>query len=429
MPFAVLTLTVIAALAALVAAQGISASGQTRRDSSVKRAVASADAGLNAAIYRLNKLTPNELACVVVGATTLEVEPVQPDGWCRAQTEELGDGASFSYRISGGQLALVNGQELLQRKVVSTGTVNGVMRRAKTVVGSSTGKTLFGGNVIISNDDLTLSNNTRVVGNVASNGNISLQGSTQVCGHATYGPGKEFTAAGPGLQCPGFSNSAAEQPFVLNPVDQGSAATVNDNGRIGVQDPFLPSIPSIWNPATRVLQLKQFSTLTLTGDIYSFCNLEIANTAQLLIGPRAAGRPPLKIFIDSPESCPGVANAGSVKLTQTGSIQNLNGDPTALRLYVRGSTQTSTSVQFLNSFSTNVNMLLYAPRSSVRMQNSTAITGAIAGKSVLLENNALVTWHPSASLPIDDLLPLFRRQSWVECSTKPTGAAVDSGCQ
>jgi hypothetical protein len=428
MPLAMLVLFVVAALGAVVAAQGITATGQGRHDSSVKRAVASADAGIEAAIYRLNKLKTSELLCVVVGVTGLTVEPVQADGWCRAQPEDLGDGASYSYRISGGHLAIINGQELLQRKIVSTGTVNGSTRRAEAVVGSATGKSLFGGNAVTSADDLSLANSTHVVGNVASNGNVSLSGSTSLCGNATYGPGKQFTTTNAGLQCSGYSTFQADGSMLLNPVDQGNAKTVNDNGRIGVQDTFLPSIPSVWNPATRVLQLKQFSTLTLGGDVYSFCNLEIANSAQLIIAPRAAGRPPLKIFIDSPENCPGVTNAGSVKLTEQASILNPNADPSTVELFVAGSAETATSVQFLNSFASAVNMLIYAPRSTVRMQNSTAIVGAVAGKSVLLENSATVTWNASAAVTIDDLEPLFRRQSWVECSTRQTGSAVDSGC-
>jgi hypothetical protein len=429
MPLATVMLFVVTSLGAVVAAQGMTASGQARRDSSVKRAVASADAGIDAAIYRLNKLSTGELLCVVVGTTGLAIEPVQPDGWCRAQSEDLGDGASYSYRISSGHLGLINGQQLLQRKIISTGTANGVTRRAEAVVGSPTGVSLFGGNAVTSLDDLTLPNSTRVIGNVGSNGNVSLTGSASLCGNATFGPGKQFTTTSAGLQCPGYTTFEATQPTVLNPVDQGDARTVNDNGRIGVQDTFLPSVPSVWNPTTRVLQLKQFSTLTLGGDVYSFCNLEIANTAQLLISPRAPGRPPLKIFIDAPENCPGVAGAGSVKLTQQAAIMNVNADPATLQLLVAGSPQTATGVEFLNSFASSVNMLVYAPRSTVRMQNSTAIVGAVAAKSVVLENSSSVTWNPAAAVTIDNLEPLFRREKWIECTAKPTSAVVDSGCQ
>jgi hypothetical protein len=428
MPVAVALLFAIAALGAVGATQAVVSSKQSSQDRAVKRAVSSADAGLEAATYRLNKLNVSELLCVVVGATGLTVEPIQPDGWCPAQTEDLGESASFSYRVSGASLANINGQQLLQRKIVSTGTANAVTRRAKAVVGSATGASLFGGNAVVSLDDLTLPNSTRVTGHVASNGNVALNGSTQLCGNATYGSGKQFTTTNPARQCPGYTNRAAEDPLLLNPVDQGSAPTSNNNSRIGVEDTFLPSVPSIWNPATRVLQLKQFSSLTLGGDVYSFCNLELANSSQLVIAPRALSRPPLKIFIDAPENCPGVTNAGTVKLTEQASILNANTDPATVQLIVVGSATTATSVQFLNSFNSLVNMLIYAPRSTVRMQNSTAIVGAVAGKSVLLENSASVTYHASADATIDNLLPLFRRQSWVECTTKPTGADVDSGC-
>src|SRR5205807_180831 len=242
--------------------------------------------------------------------------------------------------------------------------------------------------------DLNMPNSTRIDGNVGSNGNISLSNSGTICGNATYGPGKSFTTANSGSLCPGYSAGAASLPFVLNPVDQGNAATVNDNGRIGVTGPdvLVPSAQTSWNAASRTLSLKNSATLTLTGNVYSFCELDINNNAQLIIGTRAPSAPPLKIYIDAPENCPGVSGAGSVTLRNGASISNLNVDPTTLQLYVVGSSQTATSVDFQNNFQEQIPMIIYAPQSSVSLENHTTIVGAIAAKTVSLQNNTGITY-------------------------------------
>ena len=56
LPVAILALFVVAVLAAAAAASAGSGSNQSRRDKAVKRALAAADAGIQTALYRLNKV-------------------------------------------------------------------------------------------------------------------------------------------------------------------------------------------------------------------------------------------------------------------------------------------------------------------------------------------------------------------------------------
>jgi hypothetical protein len=431
LPAVLLLLFAVATLGAAVVAASVSGTSQAARDRGVKRSVAAADAGLSTAVYRLNKLAPKALFCAVVGATGLETEPVQADGWCRTETEQLDSGVTYSYRVSAALDVTVNGQSLLQRKIVATGTANGAKRRAMAVVGSLTGRTLFGGYAVITLSDLTMPNSTRIDGNVGSNGNVSLTNTGTLCGNLTYGPGKTFSTENSGALCPGYVSGAATQPFVLNPVDQGNAATANDNGRIGLSGPdvVLDSPQTVWNSAARTLSLNNSSTLTLTGNVYSFCKLDINNNAQLIVAPRAPTAPPLKIYIDAPQNCPGVAGAGTVTLRNGSSISNLNTNPTTLELFVVGSSTTATSVNFENNFQEQIPMIIYAPQSTVLLQNHTSIIGAIAAKAVTLQNNTGVIYNGLIdNLTVDGLLPLFRRQTWLECATRQPGSAPDSGC-
>ena len=426
LPAALIMLFVITSLAAAIASGAVTASDQSQRDKNVKFAVAAADAGIEAATYRVNKLVPGTTQCVVLVNGTLTLQTVAADGWCPTQTEDMGDGASYSYRVSPAVPVTVSGEKLLQRKIVSTGTVRGVTRRAATVVGSSTGRTLFSGYAVISLNDITLPNTTLIDGNAGTNGNVSLIQSAVVCGSITYGRGKQFTTANQAHQCPNYLLQEGPQPLVLNPVDQPA---VNDNSRFGTLDPWMNPQKIDWNPATRVLKINQSATLTLTGNTYSFCYLEVSNTGQLIVASRDNTRPPLTIYMDKPENCPGVSNAGSINFANNTAITNNNTDPTKLQLYVAGSPTVGTFVSFNNSYSSGIPLTLYAPQSTVTLQNGTTIVGAIAAKGVLMQNSSHIIWDDRVNnITLDSVQPLYRRQAYVECTPTPTGPEPDSGC-
>src|SRR6185312_6786361 len=125
----------------------------------------------------------------------------------------------------------------------------------------------------------------------------------------------------------------------------------------------------------------------------------------------APGRPPLKIFIDSPENCGGGAGMGSVVFRNGGEIANLNTDPTTLQLYAVGSNTLPSSISYENNFGTAVNVLIYAPKSTVTFSNHTSIVGAVAAKQVQMQNNTTITFDGRAdNVVVNNLLPHFERQ-------------------
>jgi hypothetical protein len=323
----------------------------------------------------------------------------------------------------------LNGQYQAKREIVSTGIAGGVQRRVLAVVNAATGAPLFAsGKALVGLDRIDLSNSAKVNGSAASNGDIALTNSAIVCGNATPGIGKQLiTQNGSGL-CQGFSGQPATNALVLEPVDQGSAATSNDNARIGTQDTWTSPGQIEWSPTTRSLKLKNNSTLTLGGNLYSFCHLEVTNNAQLIIAARNPGTA-VRIYIDAPESCGSASGPGSVVLSNAGSIMNLNADPTTLQLYVVGSDSASTYVTLQSKPQAAFNMVIYAPRSIVSVGNQTNIVGAIAGKRSSIDNNSSVTWNDKVGqLRTGSLLSIFKRQRWVECTTKPPSATPDAGC-
>src|SRR3954447_4180925 len=145
LPVALAVLFAVAGLATVAARAAIVTQHQSLRDRNVKSAIQAAQSGLQAAIYETNKLQPPGTQCVVRDPSTaaLSKAAVQTDGWCAPQTETMGDNATYSVQVSQATPVSVNGQSLVERKVVSTGTVNGVKRRATVSIDASTGTPIF----------------------------------------------------------------------------------------------------------------------------------------------------------------------------------------------------------------------------------------------------------------------------------------------
>jgi hypothetical protein len=444
LPAALMMLMIIASIAFAMSIGAVAANNQATKDRGVKRAVAAADAGVQVAGYRMNKLTPSALLCVVRGvASQLLIEPLQPDGWCREQTESLGDGATYAYRMSAGIGVLQGGQSLLQRKVVATGCVlpgatthaqcmassASVKRRVSVKIGSPSGQ-LFPAKGVLSKETLLVRNNGYLESDAASNDDVVINNNAEICGNVTYGPAPDDifdTDVNTIFDCPGKVAVKAPAEFLLNPVDANPARLANDNNRIGNLDTKTGTVN--WNPVSKVLKVMNNSTLTLTGDTYSFCYLEVRNNSRLIIASRAPGRPPLKIFIDRPELCPlAGSDKGGVNVSQNAVVENQTADPSQLQIYVEGSALLGTNVEIENNAMVSMHMAVYAPNSVFTLENNGAFHGAIAGKRVTVQNNADFFWDDRAGNITTGTSILYQRQAWSECTSKNPGTLPDAGC-
>ena len=438
LPLSLAVLFTTSGLAVLAARGAIVSNTQTQRDKNLKGAAQAAGAGVEAALFRINRMQPGAQQCVVKSASSgaLEVAGLAADGWCAPQTEHLGDGSSFSVRVSGASTVTANGQTLAERRVVATGIAGPVKRRVRLRMDAATGAPVFAlGYAAVSLASVDYSNSVRVTGGLGSNGNIYLKNSVEVCGPATAGPGKSLFVRHSASVCPTYSTAPAQTSFNLQPVDQGNAPTVNDNARIGsppasLRDDPCTSCESVqWDPQTRVLVLRNNATLTLGGSVYSFCRLDLDNSAQLKIATRTSGS--VRIFVDAPENCGGGSGMGSVEVRNYATIVNLNPSPATLQLYVVGSEAVDTDVEFANAadFQPDLVMAIFAPYSTVTLKNSVQLTGAIAARSVVLQNSASVAYHQGiAEITTGSPIRLYRDEGVVECTSEPTGPAPDSGC-
>jgi hypothetical protein len=435
LPLALAVLAAVTVLALAAAAAAVTSNHQSFRDRNAKRAYQASAAGVHTANYRTTLLQPGLQQCVIKDPSTgdLSVGPVQANGWCAPQTESLDDGATYTQQVSAGTLVTANGQQLVQREIVSTGLVNGVRRRVDVRTSAATTAPLFPvGHAVVSLAAVSYGNTVTINGALGSNGDINLSNQATVCGNATPGPGEQVTTLNESHVCTGYSTQPATQPYVLDPVDQGQAPTQNSNARITSAlagtaggDSCTTCAKVGWNPNTRVLSLSSNATLTLGGNTYSFCRLDLANSAQLKVAVNAM----VRIYIDSPEHCGGTTGMGSVSLENNSGILNLNSDPTTLQVYMVGSPFIPTTLTFANSFASTMLMAIYAPYSTVSLQNSVAITGAIAAASVPIQNDSSVTYDPRVGNITGGGIPVYRStRNWVECSSTPPSAAVNSGC-
>ncbi|MEX0992538.1 MAG: hypothetical protein WDZ37_00940 [Solirubrobacterales bacterium] len=431
MPLTMMVMLVATVLAGIAINAGIVAARSTSRDASAKRAVAAASAGVKTTIYQLNMLQPAADQCVRRDPQTqaLSAVDVEASGWCEPSTEQIDEEASYTAYASEATTVTSNGQILSRRTIVSAGVVNGVKRRAKVTVESLTGVPIFSDHdAVVSLDSITIQNTVHVDGNVASNGNITLKNSAEVCGNAIAGPGKSVTFDNEAHLCPGYTAQQATSSYVLSPVDQGNAPTQNNNSRIGGLDPWTSKGSSSYNAATRTLNIQDQTTLTFTGDIYSFCKINVQNDGQLRIGVRPPGAA-VRIYMDSPENCGGSSGMGSVSFSNSSGIVNLNSQPTTLQLYLAGSSNKATSATFDNSFATSMVLVIYAPNSTINLTNSGHVVGAVAAKTIKLSNSAQVTWDSNAgTLSSSSVLRVYHRQEWIDCTADPPTSAPDSGC-
>lgn len=430
LPVAIMMLMIFGSLAIVFATQAATSDSQSRLDRGVKRAVAAADAGVDASAYRLNKMQPMPQQCAVPSSSgQLGYETAGSDGWCAVVSEQIDDNATYTYQASSGHTVISNGQRLLQRKVVSTGNVSGVKRR---VLATFAANTLIGNFAILTESSLDIGNYVKISGDVGSNGNVILRNNATLCGKATYGPGKQFQKKNPEasqappecLQDYSSQNAEASPAFVLSPVSPPALPT-DGNTQLTTEG------VSGWNSSTRELRINS-GTVTLTGDVYSFCYLGISNTGQLVIPTRPTASP-VRIYLDRPENCPSLDKSHSpvkqVDLGNQAKITNLNTDPTSLIIFGVGSSAYLTSFSLDNGFADEIPMVIYAPLSLVELKNSVVLRGGIVAKTVSISNTAQVKFDPVVEvLSVDGVILLYRRQSWVECKRDKTSSAPDSGC-
>jgi len=441
MPVVIAVSTLMLLLAAVAVTSGLTATTSANRDRQVKVARQAADASLELALFHLNAvLAGSALPCVTRDAAGNFTPANYAAGgqWCAPVTDTLADGSTISYQVSKETATATPGQ--FTRSIVATGTYAGQQRRVYTGLSAIRGAIGFGIAGISAKEQITFLNNAKA-GTVAkpvdvsTNGNIQMENLVELCGNITPGPGKALTTIGANTTlCAGKSTTPAATTLFFDDygAEHTAAWTTNDNSRLGctpvgaTKDACYDPRNIIWDSSKRELIVQNDAELTLSGDVYSLCRLNLKNNSRLFIPPRPVGRP-IKIYFGSPSQCGGTSEP--IMIENGWGVTNNNTDPTTLQIFVRGSTSAATQIFVKNNTANSAAtpLMLYAPNSEVTLLNNVNFTGGLVGKTVMIKNNVQFNYDASAIRPNGSSALVYQPSGHRECSPKSSGDPA-SGC-
>lgn len=441
----VLLMTVAAlGMAGVAVTTSIQGQSGTVRDQGAKAALAVAESGVSQALLHYNRGLP---PCA----------PSTLGGWCGPVTGMSVSGGAVNYWArtldSAEECGVGNEVECLE--IVSVGTVNGVSRRVDVMASSlpteeSANKGPFATAGVLSYEDMTLDSNAVIHTGTATNGYLSLKSNAKQCGQASVGIGKKLITS-PNAQyhsnssCTSPSSTVLQQELTLPRVEQGDAATNNDNHRLFALDQISGNKgDACWNGKTglgkstsvcgaRELRIDNKSAVTLGGKIYSFCKLTLRSNSALYVESNVN----TTIYFDSPENCKQTSGVYQLDLQSNSRITSTSGDPVTIAMLFVGSETMQTRI-LLNS-NTEVdgpceqNFVIYAPLSDVTLNSNSRFCGAIAGKTIHLDSNAEI-WSAKGSesfnLPgveLPETPAHYTPYRFLECSPAPASTPND-GC-
>jgi hypothetical protein len=414
----------LAAFTAATSAAVVSMSAQrgTLRDSDSKQALAMAEAGVSEALLHYNRvITSGASSCVVSSGGTIQL--AAPSGaWCAPVSGTTTQGGyKYSVAPSAGHL-----------EIVSLGNSQGVTRRVQVSADSVSGQGTFSSATVKARNLISLSSNAEIRANAGTNGDMTLAGNSRLCGTGSVGVGRAFTLASTAHHymdqtCTG-TGSLTRKPLALPAVNQGNAATVNDNGRLFGSDPRTGGTKVSWNASTRTLNLSSNSSLTLGGSVYSFCKLTMSSNTALYIAPGAA----VTIFFDSPEACGLAAGTKQIDLSSNSRITATGGSATRVAILMVGSDTVQTKVQL--SSNTQVagaceqNFVIYAPRTDVNFNSNSTYCGALAANTITMASNTTIFSDAGAkNFVLPNTAPHYEPSGFVECASAEA-TPPDAGC-
>ncbi len=413
-----MVITIAFALASVGSIAAMSSLRNTTRDESSKEAVAVAEAGLDQALLRQNKiLTADGFPCLVLGAAQdlIPGYPL-PNGWCPRQTGTVSEG-TYTYQVKPATvLGVLGGENKIT--IVSQGTVGETTRRVTVDAYMSTGAPAFAEANVIGLDRFEFTGNAVVTSSAATNADMVLGGNAMVCGDAKHGEGRGLITSGNAGLCSGFGSSATR--IALSPPDPGNVFSDNDNSRFFSQDTRVGSVS--WSPTNRTLTLSGNSALTLGGANYGICRLLMSGNSNLYIASGAVTR----LWFDSPENC-GLA-AGEKQLSMTGNsqISVTSGAAGDAGLMFVGSSTVPSTIELAGNGRAN-ELMLYAPRSDVLISGNGNYVGAIAGRTLVNSGNGTIRGDSSVLDFEIGVQTAYRPERFVEC-VGALGSNPVAGC-
>lgn len=427
-PTATLMLLAATGIVTVGVVTAIQVQGGVVRDQATKSALPQAEAGVNQALLHFNRILPGSNPCGPVSGTAPAA-----DGWCAPVSGGF-DGGTFAYQVRPTAAGL---------DIVSTGNYGDTTRRVHVQAVSSSGQSIFADATVLSQDGISLDSNAEIIAGVGTNGSVSLSSNSKVCGPVSVGLGQTVNKAGNSghfndPSCT-IAGTPTTQPLTLPPVNQGDAATVNDNGRFFALDRISGQTTRVCfngkrgngsngSCGQRHLDIANNASVTLGGSKYSFCRLTMSSNSSLYI---QSGKT-VVIYFDSPEACGLPSGTTQLNLSSNSRITSTSGGPANVAMLFVGSPTSQTKINLSSNTSIDgsceQNFVIYAPRTDISFNSNSTYCGAIAGRSIDLDSNTkLYADSASDSFILPNTAAHYVVSRFVEC-TSSAGSVPTTGC-
>lgn len=294
---------------------------------------------------------------------------------------------------------------------------------------------VWGAGQIVGIEGLPMGNNAQIYnGGAASNKEVSMVGSANVCGTVNYGTvfktDNSSSSKAPSGCAAGrtVTQATSTYPAVTLP---SNIATENSDSRLCSETAChkgLDPVPSsVWergnisyNAANKQLTVN-YSSLTLEGTApYYLCQLVLAGGSSLYAG---AGKS-ITIYFAPPSSCPGLNGAAQLQIAN-GTYVYADASSGPKFLFVgSSSTPASSKIEFAGG-ARSEQFVVYAPYSKIIANNGIEMTGAIIGNTLELQGGASINKYGTFTPPPAETI-LSSTETVVEKQKPATKTAHES---
>jgi Tfp pilus assembly protein PilX len=394
-------------------------------DRSSKRALAAAEAGLQVAVYRLNQ----DIGTCAAGCEALEVP--------------LGNGAEYTYWVSQQGAACVGTGTATDRCITALGTVNEVDRRVQVRVSTVTGSVSFKSVGLMSNSLMYAGNSSKITSEVGTNGLVQWGNSAEtfsnssadIDGAILRSPTSPTPQIHPSSKTPAGGWQTVSTPYAFPAIDKFDMVKTTATN---IVTPNWSRPQMSYTASTYTLRVTG-SSASLPAGTYYFCRFSMANSAKLTFSQTQE----TKIYIDGPSRagslCGTQSNPGNNYPVGTFWLENSNefnkdGKEDLVEIFVEGTSHngTRTRPSFCNPAGDSphtdkcesdvilVNSAMfegtiYAPKTTVELNNSGKMKGAIAADKIRFNNSVEFELTDAVKDDAETTASGVDRGAWVEC--------------
>jgi Tfp pilus assembly protein PilX len=446
LPVASAMLLVISLFVIAVFSVALQLNNSSIKNRSSKRALAAAEAGLQAAVYRLNQIRPAALANECI--TNVRVVAAQCG---TGLTEELGNGARYTYWVSrelgttGTCVALPGVVPTVRdRCITSVGEVNGVTRRIQIRVLTQPSIPNFGDVGLVGKSLFYAWNSVQLTSDVGSNLRVELinsigvndddaidvDGRVLLLTGGTYNYQNSVTVDG--------GTHTTSTPFDMPLPDFEGPENANNNA-------VLPN--SVFDGDRSLRRFRVSSgEVTIPPGTYHFCSFFLDNSVKLKFSH--TGGVPTRIYVDSPSRPDSVCNHlgqsttdGTFGVNNSVEVNKEDGErEELLDVYVYGTPLNDIRAPYLwcsdvqsppqpnecrSDFMLDNSVLfygnVYAPNSTAQAHNSVKIWGSVAADKIRFYNSVEFRLTGPARDERPSTPGAATRRGWAECRPEPAG--------